>query len=387
MRRSDLYIKLITAVLFVAVVSYIGVYLYNAIINTYMTTPAVSFSIEESCGVQGYIVRTETVLAETGATILPVVSDGEKVASGQAVAVEYTSREALEIASELRDLKLRVAQLEAADSTIESLCYKSILDLSTAVHSGNLSRLSELTLNIESYIFSSGAAREAGLPALLERLEYLEGRASGVRTVYAPASGVFSQVIDGFESIRPGALSDISPADLEELFRIPSTVTSVGKLVTEFRWYFATVMDAADAARLSVGRAISVQFSGTYDDQAEMLVESVGRSVDERCVVVFSSDRRVHEIAPLRFVRADIVFDTVSGIRVPKEAIHLDDDNVTTFVYLETGVRAERVDVEIILDAGDSYLVRDGAESGAPLREGSIIIVKANGLFDGKVVG
>jgi hypothetical protein len=36
---------------------------------------------------------------------------------------------------------------------------------------------------------------------------------------------------------------------------------------------------------------------------------------------------------------------------------------------------------------GDSYLVRDGAESGTPLRAGSTIIVKANDLYDGKVVG
>lgn len=102
------------------------------------------------------------------------------------------------------------------------------------------------------------------------------------------------------------------------------------------------------------------------------------------CVVLFSSDRGVHDIASLRGLRADVVFDVISGIRVPKEAIHIEDG--VTYVFLQTGVRAERVRVEILLESGDSYLVRDGAASGTPLRAGSTIIVRANNLYHGKIV-
>jgi multidrug efflux pump subunit AcrA (membrane-fusion protein) len=91
-------------------------------------------------------------------------------------------------------------------------------------------------------------------------------------------------------------------------------------------------------------------------------------------------------VAPLRALRADIVLGEVSGIRVPKEAIHLDDDN-NTFVFLQTSGRAERVDVEILKITGDSYLVRDGMETGSPLRVDSTIIVRANNLYHGKAVG
>jgi len=138
--------------------------------------------------------------------------------------------------------------------------------------------------------------------------------------------------------------------------------------------------------RLTAGRRRSVQFSGAYNATQEMLIEHVSRRDDDgMSVVIFSSDRRIHEVAPLRQLRAEVVFETISGIRVPKEAIHLDDEG-TTFIFLQTGVRAERVDVEILLVSGDSYLVRDGAETGTPLRTGSTIIVRANNLFDGKVV-
>ena len=250
---------------------------------------------------------------------------------------------------------------------------------------GDLRRLDELSLNIQTLIFDGGSASETGLPALKARLETLERRLEGVRTVHAPASGTFSHVVDGFEHIGPGRLSDISPAELTELFSAPAGATGIGKLVTEFKWYYAAVMSDEDATRLSTGRRIPVQFSGAFNAAVDMLVESVGKQEDGFSVVVFSSDRRMHDVTPLRQLRADIVFDVVTGIRVPKEAIHLDDDG-RTFIYLQTGVRAERANVDILLESGDSYLVRDGAETGTHLRAGATIIVKANKLFDGKVV-
>ena len=385
MKRTDFYMKVITAVLFLAVACYIGVYVYRAAINTYVTTPAISYSVEELFPAYGYIVRTETVLEDTGAAVLPIVGEGEKVASGQAVAVEYTSSRALETASEIRALRLRIAQLEAPGASAESVCLANVMALSIAVHSGDLSTLDELTISIETNIFSSGATSGSDLPDLKKRLETLEGISAGMRTIYAPVSGVFSQVVDGFERVKPGALSELTPPDLMELFRAPSAVNSAGKLVTEFKWYYAAIMDGADAVRLSPGRQIAVQFSGAYHARVNMQVESVGRREDGECVVLFSCDRVVHDVAPLRYMRADVVYDTVTGIRVPKEAIQLDDDG-TTFIYLQTGVRAERADVDILTVYGDSYLVQIGGEVWSPLREGATIIVKANGLYDGKVV-
>jgi len=385
MKRSDFFIRLTTGLLFLAVACYIGVYIYNAIGNTYATTTAVSYSIEETFSAQGYIVRTEIVLADMGSEVLPVVSEGERVASGQAVAVEYLSQEALETAGEIRALRLKIAQLATPAAGSETARLNSVLGLSYAIQSGDLSKLDEISLNIETNIFKADQAADAGLPALQARLETLERRIEGVRTIHAPVSGTFSQILDGFEHVGPAMVSDISPAGLTELFTSAAGAGGFGKLVTEFKWYFAAQMDEDDAIRLTAGRRIPVQFSGAYNAVADMLIEKVGKYEDSQCVVLFSSDRSIHEVAQLRQLRAEAVYDTVTGIRVPKEAIHLDDDG-TTFIFLQTGVRAERVNVEILIESGGSYLVRDGAEAGTPLRAGSTIIVKANNLFDGKVV-
>jgi len=372
-------------VLFLAVATYIGVYFYNAVINTYVTTPAISYTVEETLAADGYIIRTEMVLTDSGTSILPVVGEGERVASGQTIAVEYLSREALETASEIRAIRLRIAQLGLTGTGGDTARLNSIMDLSNAIQNRDFSNLDELSLNIETLLFNNDPLTEAGLPALQDRLEALERRISGVRPISAPASGTFSQGVDGFENIGPAAVSDITPVMLTELFAYPYGESGLGKLVTEFKWFYAAIMDEEDARRLSAGRRMIVQFSGAYNSTAEMLVENVGRAEDGKSVVLFSSDRSIHEIAPLRQLRAEIIYNTVTGILVPKEAIHLDDDGAV-FIYLQTGVRAERVNVEILMTYGDVYLVRDGAESGTHLRAGSTIIVKANNLFHGKVV-
>jgi hypothetical protein len=272
--------------------------------------------------------------------------------------------------------------LEASRTLNDATGYDAVLELSAAVNNNDLRRLDEISLIIETNIF----AVETDISSLLQRLDELEGRGVGARTVIAQISGTFSHVVDGFEYIDPNMLSGMSPTDLSTLFTVYSrNPHGTGKLITEFKWYYAAIMDFDEASQLSVGQMKAVQFFGAYNAEIDMLVESIGRREDDLCVVLFSSDRGIHDVASLRELRADVVYGVVSGIRVPKEAIHLDDD-ANTFIYLQTSGFAERVEVEILRETGDSYLVRDGMETGSPLRVDSIIIVKANNLYHGKVV-
>ena len=141
MKRSDLFIRLTAAVLFLAVVSYIGVLIYNSLMNTYITTEAIGYSIEETVPLYGFIVREEQVLLEAGTSVMPIVREGERVASGQAIAVELLSREGLDIAAEIRQLNMRVAQLEALGTDIEAAGFISVRNLSQAIHNRDFSRL------------------------------------------------------------------------------------------------------------------------------------------------------------------------------------------------------------------------------------------------------
>jgi len=382
MKRSDFFIKLTTAVLLLAIVAYIGVFLYNTFLNVFDTTEAFSYTIEETLDSQGYIVRTETVLSEAGINAHPIVSEGERVAAGQVVAVEYFSREALATADEIRTLRLQIAQAEAQRNLGDIEGFGAIMDLSRAVNLRDFDRLDEISLTVEANIFM----RDVDISQIHRRLEFLESQQLNARDITSPYSGTFSQVVDGFEHINPDMLSNLVPSELQSFFQSPTPSAGSGKVVTAFKWYYAAVMSNTDSAFLSIGDRRIVRFYGNFNAEIEMVVESLGRREDGYTVVLFSTDRGVHEITSLRSIRANIVANTITGIRVPREALHLDDDG-TTYIFLQTAGFAERVDVEILEEAGDSFLVRDGIEAGTPLRVGSIIIVRANNLYHGRVVG
>jgi multidrug efflux pump subunit AcrA (membrane-fusion protein) len=389
MRRSDLFIKLTTAVLFLGILSYIGLYIFRGIRNTFETMPAVSHTIEEVAAVSGYIIRTETVIPGGGEMVLPVVDEGVRVGAGQPVAVEYLSVAALETASEIRVMRLRIAQIEASDGHDPAvMSLQSVVDLSRAVRTDDLQRLDELALRIETYIFENGGSDESELPYLQSRLAALEARSRDMRTIYAPESGIFSQFTDGFENISPQDITrDTPPSQLSEFFETPVRQQGLGKLITDHTWYYATVMESADAFRLTIGRNVPVQFRGAYNAVVNMRVEDVGRSENGLSLVLLSSDRHMRDIAPHRYLSADIIFGETEGIRVPKEAIHLDDYGAT-HIFIQVGVRAERVPVEILGIVEDScYIVQCVSARISGLRPGATIIVRANNLSHGKIVG
>ena len=390
MKRSDFFIKLATGVLFLAIVSYIGVFFLSSLRSTIVTMPAVSYTFVETAPVQGYIVRTETVLQGGGDMILPVVDEGVRVAAGQAVAVQYASRAAMEAASEINAARLRIAQLEnMIDGNITAISLQSIVNLSEAVRTDNFRELTELTLQIETYIFSSYTSPQHELELQRARLSRLERDSSGINTLYAPVSGVFSQTVDGFEHVGPHNLAGLTPSSLSGLFSNPSRTSGIGTLVTDHKWYYAAVMYTADASRLSTGRSVTVQFSGAYNEQVEMIIERIGQDEYGQTAVVFSSTRNLRDIVSLRSLRAEVIFGETSGIRVPKEAIHL-ADNGMTYVFIQAGVRAERVNVNILLESGDSYLVAGippRVDRPSPLRPGATLIVRGNNLEHGRIIG
>ncbi|MCL2425651.1 MAG: hypothetical protein FWD05_04875 [Oscillospiraceae bacterium] len=385
MKRSDFFIRLTTGVIFLAVAFYVGVSLYNAIVNTFVTTSAMNYTIEETLTTRGYIVRTETVAQDYGVSVLPTAGEGERVAAGQAIAVEYMSPAALEAASELHSLRMMLSQLESTRSDDYSSSFDAIRELSSAVNTHDFSNLAEISMSVETSIF----AADTDISALQHQIANLEGRDDGTRTIVAQMAGTFSHVVDGFEHIVPSTVYQMGPRELVASFSTPQQTHGFGKLVTEHRWYFAAIVDSSEASQLSQGDTKPVRFSGAFNEEVNMTIENISNSEDNLVVVLFSSDRGIHNVTPMRSLHAEIVMNVVSGIRVPKDAIHLDDD-LNTFVYLQTAGFAERVAVEILDPpgiVGDSYLVRDGIETGSPLRVDSIIIVRANDLYHGRVIG
>ena len=100
-----------------------------------------------------------------------------------------------------------------------------------------------------------------------------------------------------------------------------------------------------------------------------------------RRVILLSCGQHMSDVLGMRFQDAELVLSEVSGLRIPRRALHVDDRG-RPFVYVQTALLAEKKLVQVLRDFGDYYLV-----AGEQLRAGDQVIISAKNLYEGKVVG
>ena len=165
-------------------------------------------------------------------------------------------------------------------------------------------------------------------------------------------------------------------------------------------WYFAAVLTAGDAAMLDElpANSLSLRFAKGVDRDLPVTLESVGPAENGRVVAVFKGTSYLRELTLLRQQRAEILYDTAGGIRVPKTALRAErtvqneDGTYTrteeTGVYCIVGARARFKPVDVVYTGENFILVQAAAETADELliRHGEEIIVSAKGLYDRKVL-
>ena len=385
------------AVLFVAMLIYLGFYIFKSTQEGYVTAPAVVITVNESGQASGCVVREEQLVSSDKAYISISVDDGSEVARGGEVAIGVNSPEALESASRARELETEIDYVSALLSSMNSASgateqdaavRSGILELSAAVSSGDAGKLDSICTNLGSMLFSGGATvTQSDLDALQAELRQLQSAAGSDGSITAPAAGVFTAAVDGYEGLTYDDLADLTPDGVAALSSRKTTVADnvIGKLVTSKKWYFAAVMKQADADRLSPGGSATLDFGRHYSSSIKATVLRISESADGEVAVVFACNTALADTLAMREATAEVIYTEYTGIRVPLKAVHMYEDG-STYVYTITAGQLEEKPVEIIYQTGDYCLVARGSESNS-LRAGNEIVVAGKNLTDGKVVG
>lgn len=406
MKKTDLITKITAALVFLALVCYLGIYFWRSVKDPVITAPAVYTSVRAEALVSGIVVRDETPLVSDAAYISLSVPDGRRVAKGSAVAVTYGNREAAARAERIRALELEIRQAEAVLSGLvsaEELSARNTAvetaawSLAAAVARHEVLLVEEQSLNLCSLLFAnqSQTVTAGDLIVLRSELEKLRSVASSdTEEIAAPAAGIFSTLLDGYEHLEISSLRSLLPEQLREMMELQQAAPegAIGKLVGSSRWYFAALIDAEDflavGANMRVGSSATLEMGRYYGLPLEVRVEDIGRVVDGSRVVVFSTTQALGDTLAMRKATATLVAEAHSGIRVPKEAVQTEESEsgeLLQYVYTLTGVQAEKKYIEIVWETEDFYLVAEGVEGGA-LREGNEIIVSDKELYDGKIM-
>lgn len=395
--------KILTALICLAVLTYFGVQIYNAYADPLITAVAYSYQVEDTVSVTGFLVRDELVLEDSGGGLLRLTrSEGERVSAGGRVAQIYSDQASLDRQMEIDKLQTQLDQLnyasEAASASeaalqLDSQIAERLVSMRRAVTSDRLDTASDSVRELEAlvlrrdYTYTDAEELKAQMADIKSKLAALKAQSAGSsRKVTAPKAGLYSAVVDGYETVlTPGILETLTPSVLSNLK--PSGVPSdLGKLVLGDTWYYAATLSAADAKELTEGSTETLRFAKGVDRDLKVIIQSISAEENGRVAVIFRGRTYLAQLTLLRQQTADVVLSSVSGIRVPQQAIRVNEKGVTG-VYCIVGVEARFKPVKVVWSNDNEYaLVRGEGVDATALRPGDQVILSAGGLADGAVV-
>ena len=419
MKNSSFATKCLLLAVTLGVLAYFGIQGLDYLSDPLTTTLAYNYQVEEGTDLRGYVVREERVLADDAGGLLRLQrSEGERVSAGGTVALVYADQTSLDRQQEIDELTGRIDQLQFAQEAsvgsevllkLDAQIMRSLLAYRSELAAGRLDNAEEHETELRSlvlkrdYTNSDSEDLSGQIAELQGRLKELKAQAaSSVRRVTAPVSGLYSAVVDGYETVlTPDALADMTPSQLNAVKADETVASQTGKLILGDCWYYAVTMSAEQTEALrDAGGSMTLRFAKGVEQDQTVTLYAVGPEEQGRVVVTFRGEYNLAQLTLLRRQSAQLIRRTVAGIRVPNEALRAastkvdQEGNRTTAeglgVYCVVGMEARFKPVEVVYSGDGFVLVRSAAASDQEslrLRPGDEIIISAKDLYDGKVVG
>lgn len=419
MKNSSFGTKCLLLAVTLGVLAYFGIQGLQYLGDPLTTTLAYNYQVEEGMDLSGYVVRREQVLADEASGLLRLQrSEGEKVSAGGTVALVYADQASLDRQREIDELSGRIEQLQFAQEAslgsevslkLDAQIMRSLLDYRAELAAGRLDNAEEHETELKSlvlkrdYTYSDTEDLSGQIAELQSQLKELKAQAaSSVRAVKAPVSGVYSAVVDGYETVlTPGLLADMTPSQLNAVQADETLTSQTGKLILGDSWYYAVTMSADQAKDLQDNSStMTLRFAKGVEQDQTVTLYAVGPEEQGRVVVTFRGAYNMAQVTLLRRQSAQLIWRTVAGIRVPNEALRAANTKVdqegnrtaveSLGVYCVVGMEARFKPVEVLYSGDGFVLVRSTAASDQEslrLRPGDEIIISAKDLYDGKVVG
>ena len=415
MKRTSFTTRILMLLVCLGVAVYFGYQSLRYLDDPLTTTAAYGYTVDETISASGYVVRSERVLEDEAGGLLRLArSEGERVSVGGTVASVYADQASLDRQNEIDALEARIGQLEyvqsaslsyEASAKLDNQIAQDLLAVRAALAAGRLdtveSRGSELRALVMKRDYTySGDDLDGQLESLRQELKELRRQAAGTtRRISAPVSGLYSAVVDGYETVlTPESVLEMSPSQLSAVQPDGAAGSHVGKLILGDSWYYAASLRAGEIKDLQEAGSISLRFSKDVARDLDVTIQSVSWEENGRSVVVFQGKYDLAQLTLLRQQTAEIILNTMSGIRVPQESLRVVPQSVagedgeerevqTTGVYCVVGVKAIFKPVKVLYSGEGFALVQPAGAAKRILRSGDEVIVTARDLYDGKVVG
>ena len=277
MKRTSFTTRILMLLVCLGVAVYFGYQSLRYLDDPLTTTAAYGYTVDETISASGYVVRSERVLEDEAGGLLRLArSEGERVSVGGTVASVYADQASLDRQNEIDALEARIGQLEyvqsaslsyEASAKLDNQIAQDLLAVRAALAAGRLdtveSRGGELRALVMKRDYTySGDDLDGQLESLRQELKELRRQAAGTtRRISAPASGLYSAVVDGYETVlTPESVLEMSPSQLSAVQPDGAAGSHVGKLILGDSWYYAASLRAGEIKDLREAGSISLRF-------------------------------------------------------------------------------------------------------------------------------
>ena len=401
MKKTSPLMKILPIAVLTAVLVYFAVQLYNYLSDPVNTTLVVAGQAEDTIALNGWLLRDEEVLPAQSGTLSRVRQEGERVGVGQVLARVYANDGALQTVSQIETLELQLQQLQFALTSylnpdaalkLDTSITGDILTLRQSLTGGDYTAAEGDTAPLKAAVlkrdhsYASQEEIQTEIKSVEGQIKSLEASLSGT-TVTARASGTYSAVCDGYETVLTKAfLEEVTPGKLARL-RPVDEQSNMGKLIYGDTWYYVVTLPEEQASYLKSQGAVTLRFAKGFDQNIRMQVVSVSAPEDGQAAVTLSCRKYLAQTTLLRHQAADVILRTYEGLRVPSNALRVSEEGVTG-VYCVDGSTAAFRPVTVLYQGQGYALVQpaEGASDTQTLRVGDEVIATAGALSDGKVI-
>ena len=399
---------LIIVFLAVLCAAYITVRVLGTLSQKIESVTVTKMTAYESISGSGWLVRDEAIVRSTNSeNVKHLVSSGEKVGNGTVLAEVYSNTSAMNYAKQLDALDDDIALLQSAMQSagnysdaakVDQMISNQLKSISVLVESGICTQLADASYTLRQLSLRRNATTldtaemQMEIDSLISQRDTLASRVERQSSqIQAGASGYFSEVVDGYETVLSyDKIADLNASQFEALVEEEPAQhkNAFGKIVKGFSWYFAMPITAEEASELRVGRTVTLRFSQVSQDLDAKVVLINSDPSGERALLVLKSNSITNEILVGRKMNAEVILTSHTGLKVPTDAVHLVEDsegNKQLGVYILTGSTSRFKQITPIYQGENYYLVAQ-ENSDKALVAGDNVIVYGLNLADGKAL-
>lgn len=371
------------------------------------TETAYVYDMTEDIPFDGVYLRNESVIYSAGSGVLNYVhEDGSKVGNSSIIAYRYKNENDIELRSRIEELNEQIAVLTEAQKlvgtdnsqleTITSQINSAHSQLMEYIINGNYSAADDYSNQMLEVLCKREIARGESngyaerITELQQQQSQLKTQLSGdVQSVYANGAGYFVSSVDGYEDkLSYDDADSITAADIEKIVAEPeisSNKNAVGKLIGDYHWRVACVLDSSSLFGVYEGSTVTLRV-GTQNTQLEATVVAIndtGRG-DNTAVYVFQCDRLNSAVVEGRTARFKLVVNSYGGLRISREAIRYNDDGEQG-VYIVRGSSLAFRKINVVY-WGEDYIICSQEDGEEYVKLYDEIVTEGKDLHDGQVV-